>query len=128
MVHMEDPSCSPCHAIMDPIGFGLENFDGVGRYRILDNGVPIDPSGDIDGAEFGGPAELAEDIANHPDYVACIVRKLYSYANGHHVEKGEGELIAWLVASFEGRGRRLLGLIKDIALSDGFRTVGEVEE
>lgn len=125
-VHMEDPSCSPCHLAMDPIGFGLENFDGVGRFRLLDNGVPIDASGNIDGEPFANAAELAEDIAEHPDYARCLVRKLYTYASGRHLGDGEGAMVDWLVASFEAKGRRFLGLMRDMALSKQFRSRGEV--
>ena len=128
MVHMQDPSCAPCHAFIDPIGFGLENFDGVGRYRILDNGIPIDPSGNLDDAEFDGPETLAHALANHPDYARCIVSKTYAYATGRHVAGEDAPLITHLLGKFNGDERRLLTLFRNVALSDGFRLVGEVSK
>ena len=60
--HLTDPSCAGCHRLTDPIGLGLENFDGIGRWRDYDNGEIIDPSGDLDGAEFVTPYELGDAI------------------------------------------------------------------
>jgi hypothetical protein len=128
MVHMEDPSCAPCHAFIDPIGFGLENFDGVGRYRILDNGIPIDPTGNLDEQEFDGPVELAKALAEHPDYARCIVTKVFSYAMGRHVASGEGALIGYMTRKFNADERRLLILFKTVAMSEAFRLLGEVEK
>ena len=64
--HMEDPTCAGCHAFIDPIGFGLENYDAIGLYRTLDNGAPIDASADIDGQAFEGAAELGACSVTRP--------------------------------------------------------------
>src|SRR5262249_36801408 len=59
--HRADPSCATCHARMDPIGFGFENYDAIGAFRAKDSGFPIDPSGTLpDGKSFKGPAELKQ--------------------------------------------------------------------
>lgn len=125
--HMEDPSCAACHAQMDPVGFGLEQFDGIGRYRVEDNGAAIDPSGDLDAFEFASARELNLVLANHPNTPWCFVRTMYSYAAGHHPEVGEQALIGALTDRFEAGGHKVLALIGEIAMSEGFRTVGEVE-
>ena len=127
IVHMENPSCAGCHVMMDPVGFGLENFDGVGRYRVLDNGGIIDPTGELDGTAFETPVELAEAVANHPSLVPCLVQSLRSYATGHAPEPGELAEVRALTEAFVADGHRVRGLLRAIALSPGFRRVGEVD-
>ena len=57
--HRTNPSCAACHTLMDPIGFGLENYDGIGNWRTTDNGLPVDASGELDkGKSFSGSLEL----------------------------------------------------------------------
>jgi hypothetical protein len=80
--HLENESCAGCHALMDPIGLGLENYDGIGRWRIYDNGVEIDASGDLDGEFFDRPEDLAWSVRNHPDFPACLVQMMTRYATG----------------------------------------------
>ena len=126
MVHMEDPSCSPCHELMDPIGFGFESFDGIGRYRILDNGAPVDPSGYLDKKDFANFDEMVNLIAEHPDFPSCAVRKVYAYARTHDESSNEPLQLNALTARFAAQGYRFLALMRDISLSPGFRLVGEV--
>ena len=64
MEHRANAACAVCHDIMDPVGFALENFDAIGRWRDEDSGVPIDASGELpDGSRFNGPRELSELMA-----------------------------------------------------------------
>jgi hypothetical protein len=119
--HMTNPSCAGCHAFTDPIGFGFENFDGMGRYRVLDNGGEIDPSGTLDDADFADALELMERIANHPEFPACFVEKLYAYATASPLAPGEGALLAGLTDSFVEHGYRVLPLMEAIVMSPGFR-------
>jgi hypothetical protein len=125
-VHMEDPSCAGCHAFIDPVGFGLEHFDGLGRYRILDNGGLIDTRGEIDGTEFDGARELAQVISDHPDFTSCVVEKLYTYLTGHAPEDGELGTLEDLEAAFTSGGHKVRALLREIVLSPGFRQVREV--
>jgi hypothetical protein len=81
--HRADPACVSCHRTIDPIGFGLENFDGIGRWRDRDDtGNPIDASGNLPGgAKFSSPAELKRLIAEHRDDLCrALVAKVLSYA------------------------------------------------
>src|SRR5690606_35201546 len=65
--HLEDPSCSGCHVLMDPIGFGLENFDGVGMFRLTENDVPLDTVSKLDNlGEFDGARELGGLLRDSP--------------------------------------------------------------
>ena len=64
------------------IGLGLENYNGIGQFRILDNGALIDPAGELDSVAFDNPIALGQAIANHPDFTSCLVKTLTRYARG----------------------------------------------
>ena len=87
--HRANAICAACHARMDPIGFALENYDGVGRWRHEDAGAPIDASGKLpDGTEFQGPAGLNQLLLTkyRDDFVRTATGKLLTYALGRGVE------------------------------------------
>jgi Protein of unknown function (DUF1592)/Protein of unknown function (DUF1588)/Protein of unknown function (DUF1587)/Protein of unknown function (DUF1585)/Protein of unknown function (DUF1595)/Ca-dependent carbohydrate-binding module xylan-binding/Planctomycete cytochrome C len=87
--HRENPSCASCHARMDPIGFGLENFDGTGAWRAMDEGSAIDSSGQlVSGESFAGATELASILAKkkREEFVRCLSEKLLTYALGRGME------------------------------------------
>jgi hypothetical protein len=123
--HLQAPACSSCHLITDPIGLGLEQFDGIGRYRTKDNGVEIDPSGDLDGTPFQDARSLAELIRNHEDFGPCLTQKMYAYAVGHEPESNERDLVDLLAARWAADEYDLLALMKDVAMSPGFRRVSK---
>ncbi|MDE2207998.1 MAG: DUF1592 domain-containing protein, partial [Armatimonadetes bacterium] len=83
-IHRKNPACASCHKLMDPIGFGLENFDAVGRWRTQDDHLPVDASGTLPGGQrFDGPAELkAILLARKAMFVHCLTTKLFTYALG----------------------------------------------
>jgi len=125
--HMQDPSCSVCHEFIDVPGFGFENFDGIGRFRLTDHGAPIDPTGRLDNIDFADFGELAGLISQSPQLTACVVKKLYSYAVAHPVEKGEAGVLAELGDRFAAGEYRLKQLMLDIATHRAFVTQGEVQ-
>ena len=88
--HRANPVCASCHARMDPMGFALENFDAVGKWRATSgvSNTPIDPSGSLpDGTQFEGPAGLRKVLLSHPDqFVMTVAEKLLTYALGRGVE------------------------------------------
>jgi hypothetical protein len=86
--HRASPACSGCHARMDPIGFAMENFDAVGKWRERDAGVTIDSSGVFpDGSKFEGVAGLKKALLRHPDeFVGTVAEKLLMYAIGRNVQ------------------------------------------
>ncbi|HEX5229010.1 MAG TPA: DUF1592 domain-containing protein [Bryobacteraceae bacterium] len=86
--HRADPVCAGCHKVMDPIGFSLENFDGVGQWRTMDDGAHIDPSGTLyNGAKVDGPVALRQMLSSHPDvFVGVMTEKLLTYALGRGVQ------------------------------------------
>lgn len=126
-VHLEDSACAGCHTLMDPIGLGLENFDGVGRWRAEDNEARIDPSGELDGVPFADAWDLAEAVRAHPALPTCLVRNVYRYATGVEEKTAdEGALLDALTARFEAQGYSVRSLLYDVATSSGFVRAGEV--
>jgi hypothetical protein len=81
--HREDPSCSGCHNLMDPIGLGLENFDGIGMFRSMEAGQPVDATGELPGGQmFTGAAELGNILRDDPRFTDCYQEKLVIYGVG----------------------------------------------
>ncbi len=119
--HLENPSCAACHNLMDPIGLGLENYDGLGRFRLFDNDVEIDASGELAGVDYVDAQGLGEAIADSPDATTCLVRTLYRYATGHVETSGETITLRALHDDFAREGYRVRALLRSIALSRGFR-------
>lgn len=122
-VHMENGGCAGCHKLMDPIGFGFENFDALGRYRETDNGAPVDATGDLDGREFAHAGELAVAVAEHEALSSCMVRKLYRHALGHVEGDQEEVLIKDLEREWSAGGHHFRDLLFALVQSDGFRYV-----
>ena len=127
MDHMEVPACASCHAVVDPIGLGLENFDAIGRYRELDNGVVIDASGDLDGRAFADAIELGEALAKNDDSATCFSTWTLRYALGHLETEGELEAFEDLAFRFQKRNHRVQELLASLVLSNAFRQAGGIE-
>ena len=128
IVHMENPACSGCHKFTDIPGLGFEKFDGIGRFRTHELGEPIDDSGDVDGSKFKDFRGLVEALASNDRTAACFTEKLFSYATGRAVGKGERGALKRLTDEFNSDGRKVLGQLRRIALSAAFRqTVAHTE-
>jgi hypothetical protein len=123
-IHFANAACAACHKIMDPIGLGLEQFDGIGRFRTKENGAVIDPSGDLDGTKFGSIPELANAIRNHRDFPPCVTRKLWTYATGMKPTDADEATLAAFTDFFEKAGYRLKPLLAAVASSPAFRALG----
>jgi Protein of unknown function (DUF1592)/Protein of unknown function (DUF1588)/Protein of unknown function (DUF1585)/Protein of unknown function (DUF1595)/Protein of unknown function (DUF1587) len=121
--HRKNPTCAGCHKIMDPIGIALENFDGSGAYRNLENGAVIDATGDLDGQGFSDPAGLGQAIHDNPATTSCLVNSLYRYGAGRGWDPGERSWQSWLNQSFASDGYRISQLLRRIAMSDAFYAV-----
>ena len=92
--HSQDPMCSGCHVLMDPIGFGFERYDSIGRWRELEgNGVPVESTGYVTAssldAPFDGVPELAAILAADPMVGACLETQLFRYARGREETSDE---------------------------------------
>jgi hypothetical protein len=86
--HRQNPACASCHAVMDPIGFALENYDLIGKWRDTDGGVPVNASGTLfDGTPLNGPESLRRALDGRRDaFVRNTTEKLLTYALGRRVE------------------------------------------
>lgn len=117
-LHREDPLCASCHDSMDPLGLGLENFDPIGLWRDTDDGMEIDPSGQlVSGEEFSGVMELREILSRKRRlFYRCLTRKMIIYALGRGIEYTDTLEIENIVdAMLEGEGRfstMLLGIVE----------------
>ena len=108
----------------DPIGLALENFDGVGRHRLRENDVLIDPSGDLDGVEFADAKGLAAIISESEVFTKCFVNQLGRYANGRVAVEGEEPGYEHLTKRFVRKNYRVQSLMREMVMSPTFRTIG----
>jgi hypothetical protein len=125
--HRSNPVCAPCHNLMDPIGLGLENFDAIGRFRTMDNGAAVDASGTLpSGQTFSGARELAPLLAKDPQFAACVMQKLLTYAVGRPFSSGNAQGYAGGMAAFAASGAGQAATwrrwITSVANSAAFRT------
>jgi len=124
-VHRSDPACAGCHKITDPIGLGMENFDGAGQYRVMESGVVIDASGNLDGKDFNDPQGLARAVHDHPGLPTCLVKRMYGYGVGGVTTVLDKPQLAFLNERFADSGYRVPELLRAIALSPAFGNVAE---
>ena len=122
--HVSDSTCAGCHRLIDPIGFGLEAFDAVGRYREQENGQVIDTSGTLIGTDVDGELTGAIDLATRlstSDYVAaCVADRWIMFAQGRNVAKEC--MVPALETRFAASSGDFTDLIVAIATDDAFRT------
>jgi hypothetical protein len=123
-LHRKDPTCASCHRRMDPLGFGLENFDAVGAWRTLDGKFPIDATGTLpDGRTFNGPEELRSILkADHQAFEHCLTAKLLTYALGRGLERYDKRTVSGIVSRLPGHEYRFSGLILEIVNSLPFQS------
>jgi hypothetical protein len=121
--HRSNPTCAACHKVMDPLGFALENFDGVGRWRSDEDGRPIDPSGVLaDGAKVDGPGSLREAlVAKREEFVWTVASKLLTYATGRGAEYYDAPAIRKIVREAGADDYRWSSLILGITKSVPFQ-------
>lgn len=121
--HMTDPACNSCHMLTDPIGFTMEDFDGLGAWRIADNGLPIDATGELDGVALDGVGELGAAVADHARFSTCLATQLYRHATGALEGTPQQPLIDELELAFAEGGHRFEALVLAVVTSPGFRGV-----
>lgn len=117
-------ACATCHSTMDPIGFGLENYDRAGRFREHDEGeptCPIDGRGVIDGQEFEGPAGLATLLLEGERLEPCLARQLYRFALGREIDERDANIEAAIDALLTTGGLRFDDLVLAIVGHEAFR-------
>ena len=121
--HRADPACSACHQLMDPLGFGLENYDPVGGWRTTDGAAAIDAAGQLpDGRSFRGPEELRTVLLGRKEeFRRCLAEKLLTYALGRGLEWYDACAVERIAANSAAGGDRFSVLVKEIVVSPAFR-------
>ena len=122
--HRADPTCAGCHARMDPLGFALENYDAIGRWRSKEAGKAIDASGKLpDGTRFDGPGGLKEILTTvrREEFVSTVTEKLLTYALGRGVEYYDQPAIRAILHESERNDYRLDDLIEAVVDSTPFQ-------
>ena len=121
--HRANPVCSACHARMDPLGFALEHFDAVGKWRDAESGVPVDASGALpDGTTFDGLPGLRDVLlARQDEFVTTVAEKLLTYALGRGIEHYDRPAIRAIVRDAAADGHRWSALVLGVARSLPFQ-------
>jgi hypothetical protein len=120
--HRANAQCASCHNLIDPPGFALENFDAVGRWRMLEEGKPVDASGGLpDGSAFNGVAGLEEGLLKRPEwFVSALTEKLQTFALGRGVEHYDAPAVRKIVREAESEDYRFSSILVGIATSTPF--------
>jgi hypothetical protein len=121
--HRNNPVCAGCHAMMDPLGLALENFDGIGKFRNLDeSGAPIDASGALpDGTKFAGADGLKRALLGSDRFVTTLTEKMLTYALGRGVDYYDAPAVRAIVRDAARNDYRFASLIRGIVLSAPFQ-------
>jgi len=121
--HRQDPVCASCHAVIDPVGFALENFDLVGQWREFDGDSRVDPSGTLlDGSTIRGPADLRKALVGYSElFVETFTEKLMTYALGRELEYHDMPTVRAIMRSAEASDYRFSTLVRGIINSDQFK-------
>ena len=122
-VHRKNPDCAACHNRMDPLGFGLENFDGLGRWRDKDHDLAIDASGKLpSGESFAGPEELKQILLRRSgEFEHHLVRKMLGFALGRELNKFDDCVIQDCLKQLNAENHRSSAVIETIATSYPFQ-------
>ena len=121
--HRANPTCAACHRRMDPLGFGLENYDAIGAWRTTEGAFAIDASGQLpDGRSFEGPAELRRILtADRDDFTRALTSKLLTYALGRGLERFDRRTVRAIVEALPSHEYRFSGLVLEVVNSLPFQ-------
>ena len=122
--HRLDPICASCHTRMDPIGFGLENFDGIGAWRDKDGANAINPDGVlVSGEKFKGPVELQRVLLGRKrgDFLRCVSEKMLTYGLGRGMEFYDRTAIQKVVAGLDKNDAKFSALVLGVVNSVPFQ-------
>ena len=122
-LHRSNPACTSCHRVIDPLGLALENFDVTGRWRIRDNGAPVDPVGDLyDGTKMSGPAGLRAALLKHQDmFVLSFTERLMTYSLGRRIESYDMPAIRKIIRDAAKDNNRFSAFVMGVVNSRAFQ-------
>ena len=132
--HRSNPACTGCHQRMDPLGFALENFDGLGKWRTTADGETVNASAALpDGTNFVGVSGLRDFVAKHKeDYVRTVTEKLLAYAVGRGIESFDMPAIRKIARESAASDHRwsslVLGVVRSTPFSMGIVKREEVRQ
>jgi hypothetical protein len=120
--HRSNAACASCHNLMDPVGFSLENFDAIGRWRTVEEGQPIDATGGLpDGSKFTGVSGLEDGLRNRPElFVGTLTEKLLTFALGRGIEPYDAPAVRKIVQDAQAKDFRFSSVILGIVNSTPF--------
>ncbi len=120
--HRASAACASCHNLMDPVGFSLENFDAIGRWRITEDGQPIDATGGLpDGSKFTGVAGLEEGLRKRPElFVGTLTEKLLTFALGRGIDSPDAPAVRKIVREAQMNDFRFSSVILGVVNSAPF--------
>jgi mono/diheme cytochrome c family protein len=121
--HRANPTCAGCHRVMDPIGFALESYDGIGRWRKTEDGAPIDTSGTLfNGANVDGVVGLRRNLVEHPEiFIGVMTEKMLTYALGRGLEYYDMPAVRRIVRDAKARDFRFSSIVLGVARSTPFQ-------
>jgi hypothetical protein len=124
-VHRANPTCASCHAVMDPLGFALENFDATGMWRDRDRyaGVDIDSAGELpDGTKISGPDDLRKALLRRPDqFVQTFVEGLLTYSMGRTEEHYDMPIVRKIVRATAPKDYKFSAIVQAVVNTDQFK-------
>lgn len=117
--HRSDAVCASCHSKMDPLGFALENYNAIGKWRTADGKFPVDATGTLpDGSSFNGPAEMRSMLARKlPLLTRCLTEKMLTYALGRALEPADRPILAAIDRNWKTKQYRFQDLLFEVAHS-----------
>ena len=121
--HRANPVCASCHKFMDPMGLSLDNFDATGRYRIKENGVPLDTRGELyDGTPLASPEDLRQALLARPTpLIRTFTQNLMAYAIGRRVEHYDQPTIRAITGAAETNDYKMVSFVMGVVGSDAFQ-------
>jgi hypothetical protein len=121
--HRSNPICASCHSRMDPLGFALENYDAIGRWRTQDGNFPVDSSGTLpSGQSFATPAEMRQVLSGMlPDFARCLTEKMLTYSLGRGLERYDRVTVRGITRRLEASGYGFQTLVHEVVRSLPFQ-------
>lgn len=124
--HSTNPTCASCHTLMDPIGFGFEHYDGIGQWRDVDQGLPVDATGEVTGTTdadgpFDGAVELAKRLASSEQVRQCVATQWFRFGYGRAELADDRCVMADIQDAFTKSGGNIKELLVTLTLTEAFR-------